>query len=240
MTNSKVFFADKNNDKMIEASDMARQSFHFFWREMYWEQRRIIPAVDIGMVKAAFQDGNIVEHMWVDQIYFDGYVIVGFLANQPNELQNINQGDSVEINLNETLTDWLMFSCGVVYGGFSIHEMRAQMDDEERASHDNAWGLPFGDPNAPELPEFVGEDHPMALNMIAQLETFLAENPDELTSMDEIGYTMLHNEAVAGNAPIIEALLKAGADKNAKTKRGDTALDIAEKLDWKRAIQLLN
>lgn len=137
MTDSKVFFADAD-DKMAEASEKARRSFHFFWREMYWEQRRIVPAVDIGMVKAAFQDGEVVEHMWVDQIYFDGYVVVGFLANQPNELTNINQGDTVEINLNETLTDWLLFSCGVVYGGFSIHEMRAQMSEADCADHDAA------------------------------------------------------------------------------------------------------
>lgn len=79
----------------------------------------------------------------------------------------------------------------------------------------------------------------MAANMIEKLLEFLDENPEEMEGVDEIGYTMLHNEAVAGNAPIIEALLKKGADKNAKTKRGDTALDLAKKLGWKRAIQLL-
>lgn len=238
MTDSTVFFANQD-ENMVDASMKARHTLRYFWREIYWDRRRIISGVDIGMVKAAFQEGVIVEHMWVSDIYFDGYVVNGFLANQPNELTNINRGDPVEIKLHETLTDWLLYSCGVVYGGFSIHEMRLNMSESERAGHDEAWGLPFGDPAAPELPEDVGQDHPMAANMVEPMMNFLKEDPDALTNSDEMDYTMLHDEAVAGNVPMIKVLLKCGADKNAKTKRGDTPLDLATKLGWTEAMKLL-
>ncbi len=238
MTESKVFMAGES-ETMNKANMMARNSFNYFWREMYWERRRIVPAVDIGMVKAGFQEGEVVEHMWVNELNFDGYVISGFLVNQPHELTNIKQGDAVEIDIDQTPIDWLLFSCGIVYGGFSIHDMRLQMTDDERQDHDDAWGLPFGDPTKPALPEDAGADHPMAEGMVEKMLTFLNDKPEELCLTDEKGYTLLHYEAVAGNAPIIEALLSLGVDTEAKTLRGDTAMDLAKKLRWDRVVKLL-
>ena len=67
-----IFFADANNPKRIEAYQKARTSFNYFWRELSWEYRRIVPALNVACVKVAFlqdtDDPNcpIVEHMWIN------------------------------------------------------------------------------------------------------------------------------------------------------------------------------
>ena len=56
-------------------------TFRYFWREVAWERRRIIPALDLACVKAPFSDGEQgahakdtpeVEHMWLSEVDFDG------------------------------------------------------------------------------------------------------------------------------------------------------------------------
>jgi len=248
MADKKIFFAQRDDPKMILAFEKAQETFKYFWRELSWEYRRIIPALDLACVKVAFfEETNnepIVEHMWINDIGFNGEQITGILANSPNELSNINSGDEVQIPLHQ-ISDWLFSSQGKTYGGFTIQAMRAEMSDAERNEHDKAWGLDFGDYNdvllvyqQKEHPENLIE-HPMSKNMKDSLLDFVEQNPNELTAADEDGYTFLHRETIAGNLSSIEILLAAGADKNATTKEGKTALDFAKQLGWQHVIPVL-
>lgn len=107
------------------------------------------------------------------------------------------------------------------------------MSEGERAEHDEAWGLDFGDFNdiwvAYEQKEHKENlfEHPMSRNMIDKVAEYIKVNPSAVTDADEQGYTWLHSEALAGNLNIVELLLSNGADKNARTKSGKTALDFA-------------
>ncbi len=247
MENTPIFFADGENPKMIEAYKKAQETFKYFWRELSWEYRRIIPGLDVACVKLAFTqeiDGEtVVEHMWINDVNFDGDTIYGTLVNQPNELTNVNNGDEVEIPVNQ-ISDWLFASQGKTYGAFTIHAMRSEMSEDERNEHDDAWGLDFGDYNdilvvsdQNEKPENLVE-HPMSKNMKESLIDFVKNNPEELTSQDELGYTFLHRETIAGNSTSVEVLLESGADKNAKNHLGKTALDYAAELKWNHLIPL--
>jgi uncharacterized protein YegJ (DUF2314 family) len=250
MSEKKVFYSQGDDPKMIEAFQRAQETFKYFWREQSWEFRRIIPALDLSCVKVAFTqevEGStepIVEHMWINEIGFDGKTIKGILINEPNELTNVAQGDSIEVPVSQ-ISDWLLSSQGKTYGGFTIHLLRSEMDEKERKSHDKAWGLDFGDFNdilvvyqQKEHPENLVE-HPMSVNMKQSLIDFLKENPAEVTSADNLGYTMLHTETIAGNRTSAEILLNAGADKKAMTKAGQTALDFAIQLNWEHLIPIL-
>ncbi|MGB1219168.1 MAG: DUF2314 domain-containing protein, partial [Flavobacteriales bacterium] len=42
--NDKEIFYAQQDEKMKEAYIQAQQTFKFFWRELYWEYRRIVPA----------------------------------------------------------------------------------------------------------------------------------------------------------------------------------------------------
>lgn len=249
MENTPIFFADGESPKMIDAFKKAQETFKYFWRELSWEYRRIIPGLDVACVKLAFtqeiNDETIVEHMWINDINFDGEKIYGILVNDPNELTNVSNGDEVEIPFNQ-ISDWLFASQGKTYGGFTIHAMRSEMTEAERQEHDAAWGLDFGDFNdiqivsdQKEKPENLTE-HPMSINMKESLIEFLKTNPEEINKIDDFGYTFLHRETIAGNSTSVQVLKDSGADINAKTNNGKTALDFAKQLNWEHLIPLLN
>jgi uncharacterized protein YegJ (DUF2314 family) len=266
MSSQEIFFAKGDSPKMIEAFKNAQETFKYFWRELSWEYRRIVPALTVACVKVAFSqdvDGSehpIVEHMWINDISFDGELIKGVLINDPNELTNIENGDEVVIPLNQ-ISDWLFAIQGTAskglsklfsspqpraYGGFTIQAMRSEMTSQERKDHDKAWGLDFGDYNEvllvneqKEKPENLIE-HPMSKNMKEKLQDFLKQNPDEITYQDEEGFSLLHTETVAGNLTSITLLLESGVDKNMKTNQGKTALDIAKQLNWEHIIPVLS
>ena len=147
-----VFFSGDEDAEMTQASAAAQNSFKFFWRELSWERRRIIPALDMAMIKLPFtegtrSDGNPeLEYMWADQIAFDGITLSGSLLNEPNFLASVKKGDAVSMPFSQ-LTDWMMTSDGKAYGAHTVNLMRSRMSARERKDHDEAWGLDFGQPN---------------------------------------------------------------------------------------------
>lgn len=250
MSKPKIFWAKSDSPKMIAAFQQAQATFKFFWRELSWEYRRVIPALNVACVKIAFSqvlpgdEEPTVEHIWVNNISFDGDTIYGTVINTPNQLTNIQNGEAVEVPLAQ-LSDWLFLLRDKPYGGFTIQAMRAAMNKRERTAHDKAWGIDFGDPDKillvyeqDEKPENL-EEHPMSKNMGDSLVTFLKENPEEVSAADELGYTMLHREAIAGNKTSVETLLQYGAKADATTHHGKTALDFAKQMDWPVIVALL-
>ena len=183
--------------------------------------------------------------MWVNDVYFDGERVCGVLVNDPSVLSNVKNGDEVAVPL-EQISDWMFAIEGKTYGGFSVQAMRKAMSQSERAEHDEAWGLNFGDPDVvlvayeqQEHPQNLTE-HPMNVNTKKNFEEFLRGYPDEITRADDEGYTMLHHEAIAGNRTRLELLLAKGADKNAKNIHGKTALDYARALGWDHVAEALS
>ncbi|MGJ8659348.1 MAG: DUF2314 domain-containing protein [Cellulophaga fucicola] len=244
-----VFFV-KENDKMSVAYKKAQETFKFFWRELYWEQRRIVPAHGLAIVKFPFEqmfEGDekpTIEYMWVNNIYFDGETVTGVLVNKPIQLTNVAEGDVVSCDLHK-ISDWMLAISGKTYGGYTIHALRSDMSEEARVQHDSSWGLDFGDYNnilnvykQQENPENLIE-HPMCVNMGDKFLEFFKENPDQVTAVDEEGFTVLHRQAIAGNKRTIEILLSLGADKEAKNNKGKTALEYAKALNWEYAISAL-
>lgn len=259
----------KDDDPAIaDAAKMARSTFRYFWRELSWEYRRIIPGLDLAAFKVPFTDeGNPnAEVMWVNEVEFDGYSLRGKLLNQPNWLTSINAGDPVKVPVKK-ITDWLYAIEGVAYGGFSVNAIRKQMGRGERKQHDAAWGLDFGDPEKVHLvppdwygtagkkkgllgfgkssPEPLADDflqaheHPMAASMGDSLKEFAAKNPAAISELSDDGLNMLHQLSLAGTSAGVQAMLECGADVNSKSKRGHTALDFAKAFGWKQVYQTL-
>jgi uncharacterized protein YegJ (DUF2314 family) len=237
-----VHWFDGSDRDIVRAVEGAQATFRYFWRELSWERRRIVAAYDAARVKAMFTDGQNAEHMWVDELDFDGRLITGTLLNEPHSLTTVHAGDSVELPFPDRLSDWMLVAGDRVFGAFTVNAMRLRMPDEERAAHDQAWGLSFGDPRTVTLvhdPNHPDADHPMAVNMLPKLADFLRESPEVLTEPDPRGWTMLHVDSLAGNAPIVAQLLEHGANPFTRTKDGATPLDLARSLEWQRVIELL-
>ncbi|NLS97710.1 MAG: DUF2314 domain-containing protein [Planctomycetaceae bacterium] len=153
---------------MEKAAASARQTFRFFWREMSWERRRIVPGLELAAVKASFSDppairaqnpdGLDVEHMWLMEVDFDGRQLQGSLINSPESLRSVKEGDRVAV-AGKQICDWIYAIAGNVYGGFTVDLMRSRMGKGERRQHDQAWGFDFGEVGIVNLvpPEYIGE-----------------------------------------------------------------------------------
>ena len=271
-----IFFFDSTDPAMTQANERARETFKFFWRELSWERRRIIPGLDLSCVKVPFSDdpsfmetldADDVEQMWLEDVDFDGNYIYGNLLNSPNWLKSIQAGDEVCVPFG-MMTDW-MYSCrGDVFGAFTVNVIRSQMSSGERAAHDNAWGLDFGDPEiirvaytseGPKPKKFSlfgkkkttdnfvtyeqrnsAEEHPMSDNMGPSLREQLEKMPELLDYEDEHGFTFLHQLAMAGSEACVKVLLEFGIDKEKQSKNGKTAKDLAEFFKWNKVVNLLS
>ncbi|QDU92990.1 DUF2314 domain-containing protein [Lignipirellula cremea] len=163
-----VFWFPGDDPEMEQAAARARQTFRFFWRELAWEQRRIIPGLELAAVKAAFFDPPEiqsqtpetphVEHMWLMDVDFDGRHLYGTLINSPHSLQTYAEGDQVTIP-GMQISDWMYVISGNVYGGFTVDMLRSRMQPGERKQHDQAWGFDFGEVGMVNLvpPEFFSD-----------------------------------------------------------------------------------
>lgn len=257
---------DAKDPAMQNAFQAAQASFRYFWRELSWEMRRIVPGLDMAMVKFPFSDGPRTdgnpefEHMWIGDVGFDGDSVSGTLLNSPRWLNSVREGDDVSLPFDH-VTDWMMTVDGRAYGGFTVNLMRSRMSDNERDQHDQAWGLEFGDPSnvqveisrtvGPEAagmkssdvsPEGVSEtyvEHPMSVNMLPEIKVQLEADQSIATFTGDDGWTLLQQEAMAGNFGIVKLLVTHGADVSARTPSGYTAAELAKKIGWSEIAEFI-
>lgn len=152
---AQVYLSSDKDEEMQAAIEKARKTFRYFWREISWEFRRIVPGLDMSAVKASFQDppesakrsgAAGVEQMWLSDIRCNGKEVIGRLLNSPNWLKSISEGDEATVPL-KGISDWMYVIRGRAYGGYTVNLLRSRMSKQERAEHDGAWGLDFGAPN---------------------------------------------------------------------------------------------
>lgn len=243
---SQVFMADGGDPEMQRAYEQARDSFRYFWREIAWDRRRIVPALELAAFKAPFTDdasrpgsGDApeVEHMWLSDVDFDGEAVSGVLGNEPNWVTSVHAGDAVRIPL-DRISDWMYVMSGIAYGAFTVNLLRSRMNPEERREHDLAWGLDFGDPGTARMD--ADDPHPMSETMASSLRETLATDPSLLSVKGHNGWTLLHQEASAGSAATVRVLLDAGADPGAVADNGMTPLQLANVLGWESVAGLLD
>lgn len=238
--------------EMILAFEKAISTFKYFWRELYWEYRRIVPALELAYVKCAFiqenpEDKNqpLIEYMWIDQVDFDGSTISGTLLNQPYIIDNVQAGEAVRLQF-DSIVDWMFLSNGNVHGGFTIQEYRKSLDAVNRKEYDEAWGIDFGDPDEIFLvydqkncPENLAE-HPMCKNILDQFIDVINATPKMITDKDESGNQLLHREVIAGNYLFVQELLRLNINKLVMNNQSMTPLDLAHKMGWTNIVNLLN
>jgi uncharacterized protein YegJ (DUF2314 family) len=232
----RAVFAPGDLPALVAASDRARDTFGYCWRELTWDRRRAVAQVDLACVKVAAPEG---EHPWLGELDFDGRTISGVLLNDPTSGSGFAVGDRREVGLDQ-VEDWLYATFGQAYGGHTVQVLRGRMGRLARWRHDRAWGLDFPAPDevrlAPADDGEPGAEHPESVIWAAQLSQY----PDVEVLVDgDDGLTALHREAMAGNRSLVRMLLEQGADPRRRTPQGDTAADLARRLGWADVVSLL-
>lgn len=254
---SPVFYAKPDDPEMAKAVAGAVASFKYLWRELTWEYRRIVPALHLSAVKAAFNDAggtpDMAEHMWLSEIAFDGELISATLMNAPNSLTSIEAGDRIQLRVDQ-IEDWMYVIDGHVYGGFTIQVLRAGMSPSERSEHDAAWGFDFAEPDRVDLvPDWHAKqqgkgasaagdpdaEHPMSENMAKGLAEAVGANREAFLELGDDGLNTLHSMILGGSAACVKVLLAAGADPTEKTGKGKTPRELAAMMGWPRVAALL-
>jgi uncharacterized protein YegJ (DUF2314 family) len=188
------------------------------------------------------------EHVWIENIEFDGETISGTLVNEPIVVSHLRKGDRVSEKL-FCIDDWMYAQNGIAYGGYTVQVLRQQMSFHERDQHDDAWGLKFAEPDVVHLMpreqdqslralELV--DHPMSVNMEETFRCGIGGSPQLVTDADENGNTMLMSETLAGNYIQVRLLLYAGADPLRRNRIGMSSVDAARILHWPKIIRLFS
>jgi uncharacterized protein YegJ (DUF2314 family) len=134
----------EDDDKgMNAAMAQARKEFPTFWKAVSEDRKNEEPKLVPAMVKASFRDkgkeGNG-EHLWIDEVSYDGKMISGMVASEPADLKSVKLGEKVSFPL-ERLSDWLFVEKGAAKGAFTVNYLRKQMSAKERKEHDE--GYPF-------------------------------------------------------------------------------------------------
>ncbi|HFG6931514.1 TPA: DUF2314 domain-containing protein [Acinetobacter baumannii] len=236
---------------MILAFENAIGTFKYFWRELYWESRRIVSALELAYVKCAFIQENLedkneplIEYMWIDQVDFDGSTITGILLNEPYIIDNVQAGETVRLQF-ESIVDWMFLSNGTVHGAFTIQEYRKTLNASGRKEYDEAWGIDFGNPDEILLvydqkncPENL-EEHPMCRSILEQFINIINTDPTIITEKDESGNQLLHREVIAGNYLFVQELLRLNVNKLVRNKQLMISLDLAHKMGWSNIVNLL-
>ncbi len=252
---SRVFMFDSEDPEMQKAFRQAQNTFRYFWRELVWDRRRIVPGLELACVKAIFVDPPNMrdpnnpgaEHMWLSDVDFDGQHISGTLLNAPNWIRSVREGDAVHVPLSD-VSDWMYSLMGTIYGAFTVNLMRSRMSPHELADHDGAWGMNFGDPRQIHLVSSadgsgpgndLASDHPMSVNMQASFVETLQQNPSFAFSADDRGWTMLHELSLAGSTSCVPVLLQNGANPNAQANDGKTPLWLSRVFGWEDVAQIL-
>ncbi len=265
----KIAMSKGDDPEMLAASQQARKTFKYFWRELSWERRRILPALDFAAVKVGFADEGMspddpeLEHMWVSDVECNGREIMGTLNNDPEWVTSVKAGDPICEPLS-ALSDWIYSIRGRAYGGFTVNLIRSRLPASQRRAHDKAWGMEFSEPDEIEvvyvptepvgfLGRLLGKkpvidpeerklnmlEHPMCINMGDSLREALQQSKEMVYETDDEGWTMLHREALAGNGLVVQILLEAGADPTLKTPEGDTPFTLAKRFGWRHVMKLL-
>ena len=82
-------------------------------------------------VKRRFEDGDKADYLWLTQLRWENGKIVGKLANEPYNVENVQKGLEYSVTPSE-ISDWLIIEDGERIGGFTdalLERRRAEQDE---------------------------------------------------------------------------------------------------------------
>src|SRR5690606_31859303 len=82
-------------------------------------------------LKAPVEDGDDVEHFWLNDVRYREGHFEGTIGNDPALVKNVKLGDSWRVARSE-ISDWMFVENGRLVGGYTIRVLLDRLDAEER------------------------------------------------------------------------------------------------------------
>lgn len=122
-----IYFSEADramNDAMAEARATLPQFMGVLTRTPEGQRAGLLLKVGLDA------EGGGQEHIWIDQLRYEGDTLVGNLANVPEALPGMRLGSRVEINP-ERISDWMIRTREGMYGAYTLRVMIAGMSAAE-------------------------------------------------------------------------------------------------------------
>ncbi|HJT80384.1 MAG TPA: DUF2314 domain-containing protein [Chthoniobacterales bacterium] len=131
--NSTGYFNVEDSDKtMKRAVDQAQRSLGFFIAALKANK----PDDSEFAIKKGFTDGDNVEHLWINELRWDGKNFHGKIDNRPVDVRNVWLGEPV-IVAPEDVSDWMFVKDNTLMGGYTTRVLYQRLNSEEKARFDN-------------------------------------------------------------------------------------------------------
>lgn len=95
-------------------------------------------------IKFPLTENDVIEHVWMSDVQFDGETFAGYLASEPVRLVGWSFGDRVTVAIDQVL-DWAAVDDGTLYGGFSIYVLNARSSPQDVMAQDAHRGFSLPD-----------------------------------------------------------------------------------------------
>ncbi len=82
-------------------------------------------------VKKPFVQGDKIEHIWLDQVTYDGSVFHGTVNNEPEDIKGVRLGQKVTVKP-EDISDWMYVEKGRLVGGYTIRALCRDLSASEK------------------------------------------------------------------------------------------------------------
>ncbi|MGH8095025.1 MAG: YegJ family protein [Chthoniobacterales bacterium] len=116
---------------MVSAVEHAQRSLGFFMAALHAKK----PGDSNFEIKKPFVDGDKVEHLWINDVTYDGRNFHGKIDNQPLDVKNVRLGERVTVAPSE-VSDWMFLKDGKLMGGYTTRVLYARLSPEEKAQFD--------------------------------------------------------------------------------------------------------
>ena len=90
-------------------------------------------------IKKPFIEGDKVEHLWVNEVTFDGKVFHGKVDNEPVDIKAVRLGDAVTVKPEE-ISDWMYVQDSRLVGGYTVRCCYRHMSPPEKKQFEQAAG----------------------------------------------------------------------------------------------------
>jgi uncharacterized protein YegJ (DUF2314 family) len=127
------YLAVSDNDKAMDrAVDHAQKSLGFFIAALHMKK----PGDSGFEIKKGFVDGDQVEHLWINNLTYDGKNFHGRINNRPLDVSNVHLGEEVTVAPRD-VSDWMFVKDGKLMGGYTTRVLYRRLSPEDKAEFDN-------------------------------------------------------------------------------------------------------